>query len=282
MQSNSQSHSVFRCRRLFRFLPLLIAPLVLTAGLRADRDLPTHLQLKQFPGSLIEEVIVPHPGELFSLMDKLPGQADWAGRVRREFSVPSTNDRTDLALLFGTLIADGFIAVQARDAAAVRECGRSILDLSERLTLGQAVLPHSRAILEACENRDWAGVRRELDRTHLTVRMTMEKMRDEDLAHYVSMAGWIRGTEILTAMISESYSEDRAEVLRQPDLAAHFIRQLTRRTTAQEDETLRLMLTGLKRIERLMDEAAASSLPSNTVVQIHEICSRIVAEINPD
>ncbi|MEO0446197.1 MAG: hypothetical protein AAF191_08995, partial [Verrucomicrobiota bacterium] len=50
--------------------------------LYADEEhLPDTLQLSDFPGRFIEEVIVPHPGELFSLMDKLPGRSDWAGRV---------------------------------------------------------------------------------------------------------------------------------------------------------------------------------------------------------
>lgn len=268
------------CRR--RSLPLLANALLAAsslASLPAAEALPSRLKLNQFPASVIEEVIVPNPGELFALMDKLPGWADWSNQVRKDFSLAPSHDRTELALLFGTMIADGFIAVQAEDAESVREAGRKILDLAESLGLGQAVLPHSRAILEACEKKDWSQVRRELDFAHATVRTTMEKMRDGDLANYVSIAGWVRGTEILTSIIGQSYTEDRAEVLNQPDLAQHFIAQLSRLSDQPSHERLKPMLQGLKEVHQLMAVQNGTALPSEAVLSIHKICSAIVKDI---
>lgn len=262
--------------------PPLATALLLVSGmvpLSAAEPPPARLNFNQFPASIIEEVIVPNPGELFSLMDKLPGWADWANQVRKDFSLAPSHDRTELALLFGTMIADGFIAVQAEDAESVREAGRKILDLAESLGLGQSVLPHSRAILEACEKRDWTLVRRELDVAHATVRATMEKMRDEDLANYVSIAGWVRGTEILTSIIGQSYTADRAEVLNQPDLAQHFIAQLSRLSEQPSHERLKPMLQGLKEVHQLMVVQNGTALPSEAVLSIHKICSAIVKDI---
>lgn len=262
--------------------PPLATALLLVSGivpLSAAEPPPARLNFNQFPASIIEEVIVPNPGELFSLMDKLPGWADWSNQVRKDFSLAPSHDRTELALLFGTMIADGFIAVQAEDAESVREAGRKILDLAESLGLGQSVLPHSRAILEACEKRDWTLVRRELDVAHATVRATMEKMRDEDLANYVSIAGWVRGTEILTSIIGQSYTADRAEVLNQPDLAQHFIAQLSRLSEQPSHERLKPMLQGLKEVHQLMVAQNGTALPSEAVLSIHKICSAIVKDI---
>jgi hypothetical protein len=275
-------------RSRLRRLPVLPVATVLflsssgSVPLRAEEVLPSHLKLNQFPASVIAEVIVPNPGELFSLMDKLPGWTEWAAQVRKDFTLAPSNDRTELALLFGTMIADGFIAVQAEDAQAVREAGRKILDLAESLTLRQAVLPHCRAILEACEKRDWIKVRQELDFAHASVRSTMEKMRDEDLANYVSIAGWVRGTEILTSIIGQSYTEDRAEVLNQPDLAQHFIAQLSRLSQQPSHERLKPMLQGLKEVHELMVQKNGSALPSEAVLQIHNICAAIVKDITVD
>lgn len=268
--------------RLSLAFPFAVLFVCSSVGMQAEEVLPSRLKLNQFPASVIEEVIVPNPGELFSLMDKLPGWSDWANQVRKDFALAPSNDRTELALLFGTMIADGFIAVQAEDAEAVRDAGRKILSLAESLSLGQAVLPHSRAILEACEKRDWQKVRRELDFAHATVRSTMEKMRDEELANYVSVAGWVRGTEILTSIIGQSYTPDRAEVLNQPDLAQHFIAQLTRLSEQPGHERLKPMLQGLKEVHNLMVLKNGSALPSDAVVEIHRICSAIVQDILVD
>lgn len=231
---------------------------------------------------MIDEVIVPDPGELFSLMDKLPGQPNWDGLVRSDFGKGNITDRTRLALWFGTLIADGFIAVQAENADGVTKAGRRILELAESLGLREAVLPHSRAIVEACQAKDWPRVRRELDRTHKTVRDQMALMRDEDLAQYVSVAGWLRGTEVLTTLIVESYSQDKAEILNQPDLADHFIERLSKLEGDGKDSApVQLVLEGLRSVRQLMGSSGDRHLTSEQVEQIHGICAGIVNQIVP-
>jgi leucyl aminopeptidase len=240
------------------------------------------LDLSSFPASLIEEVIVPDPGELFTLLDKLPGQPNWAGWVRQEFPGQAPTDRTRLALWFGTLIADGFIAVQAENAEGVEGAGKRILELAETLGLRDAVVPHSRAILEACEARDWEQVRQELDRTHRTVREQMERMRDEDLAQCVSVAGWVRGTEVLTRLIAESYSRDKAEILHQPDLADHFIERLGGLQASGEGSAeVAEILEGLRTVRDLMSMPPEESLSAESVARIHGICSDLVNRITP-
>jgi len=256
----------------------------LSGAAGADAELPRRLELDSFPASMIEDVIVPDPGELFALLDKLPGQPNWAGWVRQDVPGPSTTDRTRLALWFGTMIADGFIAVQAENAEGVEGAGLRILELAESLSLRDAVLPHSRAILEACKARDWEQARMELDRTHQTVREQMERMRDDDLAQYVSVAGWVRGTEVLTRLIVDSYSREKAEILHQPDLADHFISRLGGLQGSGDPETdaeIQAMLDGLKSVRELMAMPPDETLSAESVERIHGICADLVNRIIP-
>lgn len=257
--------------------------LVSAAGISQAQEAPSaRLDLAAFPASVIDQVIVPDPGELFSLMDKLPGQPNWESWVRSDFGKGTLTDRTRLALWFGTLIADGFIAVQAEDPDGVTKAGKRILELAESLSLRDAVLPHSRAIVEACEAKDWPRVRRELDRTHKTVREQMELMRDQDLAQYVSVAGWLRGTEVLTSLIVESYSQDKAEILNQPDLAEHFINRLSKlEGEGKDSQPVQAVLAGLRSVRLLMGTSADQHLSSDQVQQIHGICAGIVNQIVP-
>ena len=239
-------------------------------------ELPDRLDLDDFPGVFIDEVIVPNPAEIFTLMEKL-GQTDWASKVRKDLEFEKSTDRIDLALLFGALIADGFIAVQAKDKDAVKQLGQEILDLSKALGLQDAVLPHTQAIVEATDQAKWETVRQELDRTHKTVRDTMETTRDGELAQCVSIAGWVRGTEVLTSLIGEAYSTDKAEILNQPDLAAHFVKQLE----AMEDATgnkahVQQILAGLRQVQALMAKHETEVLPSTDVERIHTICTTIL------
>ncbi|MEM1296433.1 MAG: hypothetical protein AAGH89_13780 [Verrucomicrobiota bacterium] len=244
-------------------------------------QLPTKLDLSSIPATFIDDVIVPNPDEVFSLMDKLPGQPDWSSKVRKDFAINKPGNRTTLALIFGTLIADGFVAVQAEDTEGVKNAGREILALSKTLGLEEAVVPHCNAIISACQNRLWDDVRGEIDQTHKTVKETMAMMQDEQLAQCVSVSGWVRGTEVLTGLVGDGYSPEKAEILHQPDLAAHFVKQLE----AMDPETIespamQTILKGLKDVTRLMSER--QELSAQSVTQIHEICAQILASIRAD
>ena len=66
------------------------------------------------------------------------------------------------------------------------------------------------------------SVRQELDRTQNSVQQAMNEVHDEKLSQLVSLGGWLRGTEVLTAVVNKRYSQDGAELLHQPDLLAYF------------------------------------------------------------
>ena len=244
-------------------------------------DLPSSVDLKAFPGTVMDEVIVPNPDELFHIMDKL-GDPNWDKSVRKDFAIKKGNDRIDMALVFGALIADGFIAVQAEDAPQVKLLGQEILDLARALSLRDAVVGHCNAIIQHCDRGQWEQVRKELDQTHKTVREEMEKLRDDELAKCVSISGWIRGTEVLTKLIDDNYSAARAEILNQPDLAGHFIEQLEAMSPASsKKDSVKKILGGLKEVQKLMKTDAKEAIPHEKVAQINKICADIVESIIP-
>ncbi len=107
------------------------------------------------------------------------------------------------------MIADGFIAVQAEDAPTVKEIGQRVLSLAKGIGVGNSITPHAKAITEAADRRNWDGVRQELDRTQNSVQQAMNEVHDEKLSQLVSLGGWLRGTEVLTAVVNKRYSAGR-------------------------------------------------------------------------
>ncbi len=251
-------------------------PVVAGSGATLDEGL-LPVDTSEFPAEVIDEVLVPNPAELFAILDKL-GTPDWKSCLRSGVEGNHGGDRTALALRFGATIAEGFIAVQAEDPNAVLDLGQAILELSRDLGLEDAVFPHCQAIIEACEKKHWQRVRQELDLTHRTVRLSMEQIRDEDLAQCVSIGGWLRGTEALTEIIGSAYNSDKAEILNQPDLAAYFVQQLNQMPANPALEEIRI---GLIQVQSLMRAHPADSIPSETVTKIHQICATMVASIIP-
>src|SRR5256714_6100977 len=180
---------------------------------------PQHIDIKQL-SKTVEDVVVPLPNEIFGALNKL-GAVNWKEHVRSEKGTNFT-ERPRIALLLGTVIADGFVAVQAEDAAAVKEIGQRVLALAKGIGVGNSITPHAKAIIEAADKRNWEAVRQELDRTQNSVQQAMNEVHDEKLSQLVSLGGRLRGTEGLNSVLKQRYSEDGAELLHQPDLVHYF------------------------------------------------------------
>src|SRR6202790_2966382 len=180
---------------------------------------PQHIDIKQL-SKRVEDVVVPLPNEVFGALNKL-GSVNWKEYVRSNKGSNFT-EGPPIALLLGTVIADGFIAVQAEDAPTVKEVGQRVLALAKGIGVGNSITPHAKAIIEAADKRRWDNVRQELDRTQNSVQAAMDEVHDEKLSQLGSLGGWLRGTEVLPAVVSKHYSAEGPELLHQPDLLVYF------------------------------------------------------------
>ncbi|MEP6602421.1 MAG: hypothetical protein ABJB69_00570 [Spartobacteria bacterium] len=184
---------------------------------------PVRIDVKSLTKN-VEDVVVPLPNEVFGALNKL-GSVNWKEYVRSQKGSNFT-ERPRIALLLGTVIADGFVAVQAQDTPAVKDIGQRVLVLAKAIGVGNSITPHAKAIIEAADKTRWESVRQELDRTQFSVQSAMNEVHDEKLSQLVSLGGWLRGTEVLTAVVNKRFSAEGAELLHQPDLLNHFQTQL--------------------------------------------------------
>src|SRR2546427_3283805 len=231
---------------------------------------PQHIDIKQL-SKTVEDVVVPLPNEIFGALNKL-GAVNWKEHVRSDKGTNFT-ERPRIALLLGTVIADGFIAVQAEDAEAVKDLGQRVMTLEKGIGVGNSITPHAKAIIEAADKRNWSNVRRELDRTQNSVQQAMNEVHDEKLSQLVSLGGWLRGTEVLTSVVNEHFSADGAELLHQPDLLSYF---QTRLQAMPEFNLpiIRQIHDALVEVKPLIDFGSARIRPES-VKKINEITTRL-------
>src|SRR5437762_1934611 len=111
--------------RYLKLSALLASGLILCAH---GAETPQHIDVKQL-SKKVEDVVVPLPNEVFGALNKL-GSINWKEYVRSDKGSNFT-ERPRIALLLGTVIADGFIAVQAEDAPAVKEIGQRLQAMPE-------------------------------------------------------------------------------------------------------------------------------------------------------
>ncbi len=231
---------------------------------------PQRIDVKQL-AKKVDDVVVPLPNEIFGALNKLGG-VNWKEYVRNGKGSNFT-ERPRIALLLGTVIADGFIAVQAEDAPTVKDIGQRVLGLAKGIGVGNSITPHAKAITEAADKRNWVGVRQELDRTQNSVQQAMREMDDEKLSHLVSLGGWLRGTEVLTSVVHKRFSADGAELLHQPDLLGYFEERL-RQMPQFNSKLVQDIRTALGEVRPLIDVGDAA-ISADSVKRINDITSRL-------
>jgi hypothetical protein len=263
---------------LMKFLPLFAVSFAFTAVVSAEP--PQHIDVDKLPGqaTLVDNVVVPVPSEIFSVLDKL-GSPNWHEVLRPTKAAPAP-ERAQTALLLGTVIAEGFIAVEAQEGEEVKKIGRAVLKLAAAIGVQKSVIARSNAIIEGADKKEWVRVRTELDGAQQDVKRAMTELQDEQLAQLVSLGGWLRGTEALTAVVKKNFSHEGSELLHQPTLLEYFNRRLAGLDKRlKSNEVVGKIEKRLPEIKPLIGDAN-QEISSKAVDQINEITSDLVKSIN--
>lgn len=240
---------------------------------------PQSIDLSKFPAAAVDDVLVPVPSEIFNVLDKL-GSPNWKAEMRENLG-KSTGQRAQVALLLGTIIADGFVAVEAEDSEKVKEIGQEVLTLADAINVRKAVISRSKSITEKADAKNWKGTRAELDGALQDVRGAMEELGDDDLAQLVSLGGWIRGTEVLTSIVGKNYTPDGAELLNQPELVNYFGRRIDEMRNARlKKEELVIQVRKLLRDIRPL--ITKGGIPLASVQKINKLTNEIVVSITAE
>jgi len=156
-----------------------------------------------------------------------------------------------------------------------------VLEAAAAIGVKKSVLRRSRAIIEDAERSDWNAVREEWDRVFADVEGAMRELDSEQLSQLVSLGGWLRGTEALTALLLQNYSTDGAELLRQPTALDYFEKRITEMNRELRSKALvARMHQGIRRIRPLVRSNGGARLSEKTVKDIGAITKELVDEID--
>src|SRR6266566_4566704 len=246
------------------------------AALGADSP---HLSSDQLAKAIRSDSIsIPTPGELFAALEK-PGKPNWTGQYRGP--MPTTyRNRAQIALNLGGLIADGFIAVEAKDTQQVKNIGSDIVKLSKALGVSENLLSRGNSINEFADNDEWDTLQEELEATQNEVKSSMQSHSDQDLIILVSLGGWIRGTQVVSAAIMQNYDERSAKVLRQPALVKFMQSKINEISPELRGEPLvkgvNEQLPGIEKLVSFPPEKAPSP---DEVRKVNEAVGKVMEEI---
>ena len=237
---------------------------------------PSQIDLSKLPATQMDDVVVPLPSEVFNVLDKL-GTPNWRGELRSTGG-GGRGARAQIALMLGSVVAEGFVAVEATDKERVKQIGRAVLELSRAIGVEKTVLSRTNLIVTKADGGDWNGVRRELDGALTDVKNAMIELKDAELAHLVSLGGWLRGTEVVTSVVQKNYTSDGADLLNQPDLLKYFQQRLAGMPPRlRSDQLVTKVQKGLDEISPLIHQKMTPA----SVKRINEVTGQLNKAINP-
>jgi hypothetical protein len=246
----------------FRNASLALALLCLPASLSAA---PAPLSGEEIAAAAkIDELSIPTPGELMTALNKL-GKLDWPSKFRPPIAT-NFPSRPQMALNLGGLIADGYIAVEAQDAQQVKNIGKDIMALAKPLGVQQDIINRGKSLSQFAEQSQWDVLREELEATQNEVKTALTQNKDQDLVTLVSVGGWTRGMEAITAYLAEHYSESGAKVIRQPAIVAFLAQRLDELPDKLRDERTVKHARG-----KLADIKRAVSFPADVTPTAEDI-----------
>lgn len=191
-------------------------------------------------------------------------------QLKRDFPQTFAASREQLGLVFGSMIADGFLIVSAERKDRVEDLGRVLLRQAKALGVGERVMRHSASLTELGKRGDWPAMRRELNETQADVEKFMTEMKDEKLAHLVGLGGWLRGLEISSGAVELNYSPERARGLWQRDLIHYYSEELKTLSPALASMPLfQKLRAAVDRIRDILDKAPPDTMSLDEVKALH-------------
>ena len=111
------------------------------------------------------------------------------------------------------------------------------------------------------------------------VQQGMNELRSEQLAQLVSLGGWLRGAQALSALVLQDYSDQNAELLRQSSLLDYFDRRLGEMDSdIAADPVVVRMREGIHKVRPLI-APEESRISRKTVKQIAGISGSLIKSI---
>ena len=172
------------------------------------------------------------------------------------------------------------VAVEARDSQQVKNTGADIIKLAKALGISQNILGRGSSINEFAEHNDWDSLQEELEATQNEVKASMRSHQDQDLIILVSLGGWIRGTQVVSATLQKNYNERNARVLRQPALVAFIRSKISDISPELQSESLVKDINDqLAEIEKMVSFPKDAAPSAEDVRKLNAAVTKLMEEI---
>jgi hypothetical protein len=119
-----------------------------------------------------------------------------------------------------------------------------------------------------------------LAKTQADVEGEMLQLRDVEIAHLISLGGWLRGFEISTDAVKASYTEEKSRQLGRRDIVEYYAASLENvNPDLVEKEPLKSLREGLVELLPLVDVPEGKALTVEEVAQLNKVAKKMASKL---
>ena len=112
--------------------------------------------------------------------------------------------------------------VQSEQLKDVEKMAKDLSRYGKALGAGERVNRHTAGLLESAKKGDIPQLKLELSATQRDVEDELVTLKDADLAHLISLGGWIRALEVSSVAVDKQFSPERARKVMRKDIAEYY------------------------------------------------------------
>ncbi|HEY5894128.1 MAG TPA: hypothetical protein VIT91_12955 [Chthoniobacterales bacterium] len=202
--------------------------------------------------------------------------------IARPLKTRSSPNRVLQALEFGSMIADGFLLVEEQKNAEIQNFGRELLRRARSLGVGTEISQHAQSLMDLGRNAEWPELRQELIATQQSVEKALIELRDDELAHMISLGGWFRALEFASASVVAKFSPEKALGLANVELLDYYIdRMETLSPSLRATPTITLLLDNLRSVRMIVARPSISPEDAQHVFKLAQDANRAIRNDPP-
>jgi hypothetical protein len=226
---------------------------------------------------------MPTPYDKFIALDLLvpSGEINW-NQTFRKVAVDIDPDQftdkdTVIPMILGVRIADGVMAVKARDVELLNKAASDIETLAKRIGVADSDLNRARAVRAAANKKEWLNVFMELGFFQQDIMKKLENKESASRTTLLIVAGWLQGARYTTALIEDHYTAATSNLLREPKLIEALAAKMeSLPANSKGNAAVAKMREALPQIGKIINIPLDGSVPKESVAELNRLSTEAV------
>jgi hypothetical protein len=225
---------------------------------------------------------MPTPYDKFIALDQVltKTKVNWPQTFRKvavDIDPDAFTDKDVVAMILGVRIADGVMAIKAKDAELLNKCASDIEKLAKKLGVSDADLGRARAVRAAANKGEWLKVFMELGFFQQDIMKKIDEPEHATHGTLLIVTGWMQGARYTTTVVDENYSPETSNLLREPLLARALNEKIGSLPADLQSKPLVAKLHDvLPQIEKILNVPRDGAISKEDVEQLNKLATEAV------